>query len=402
MLRLLSATVAAAATLATGLTATAPASAAARFPTRLAQAQLASTGEPEVSNVGPATGPFSGGTAVGIGGKHFTGATEVRFGSTAAVFTVKSDGKIEAVSPPGSEGTLDVTVTTPEGTSATSRADHFSYVPPGPSIVEVQPNEGDVEGNRPVKILGAHFEGVTAVSFGETPVSFEVLTPETIGVSTPPGSFPTVDVRVSTGAGTSPIDPRDQYHYTTRPIEVASVEPNQGPAVGGTSVTIEGLRFYGVTGVDFGSVPAPSFTQLSTTEIIATAPSHTVERTNVFVQTTFGPSAIEYCAHHVRNGPCRVKSYFKYKEPVITGVSPQTGSVAGGTSVTFSGHGFAVGVGKTEFLFGKAPATSVECALEASCTAVTPPGIRRGRVYVKTGALPARSKKNPEATFEYE
>jgi hypothetical protein len=167
-------------------------------------------------------------------------------------------------------------------------------------------------------------------------------------------------------------------------------------------VTIQGLRFYGVTGVDFGSVPAPSYTQISPSEIVATAPSHTVERTNVFVQSTFGPSALEYCAHHVRNGPCRVKSFYKYKEPEVIGVSPQTGPVTGGTSVTISGHGFAAGIGKTEFLFGKVLATSVECASEASCTALTPPASKPSTAFVKTGGVPARSKKNPEAKFEYE
>src|SRR6266852_3611526 len=42
-------------------------------------------------------------------------------------FTVNSDTKITATSPAGS-GTVDMTVTTPNGTSATGAADQFTYI----------------------------------------------------------------------------------------------------------------------------------------------------------------------------------------------------------------------------------------------------------------------------------
>jgi heme-binding NEAT domain protein len=53
--------------------------------------------------------------------------TAVRFGSTLASFSiVNSATSITAVSPNGT-GTVDVTVTTAGGTSATSAADQFTY-----------------------------------------------------------------------------------------------------------------------------------------------------------------------------------------------------------------------------------------------------------------------------------
>ena len=62
-----------------------------------------------------------------ITGTGFTGATAVDFGTTAATnVTVVSDTTITADSPAGT-GTVDVTVTTPGGTSATSPADQFTY-----------------------------------------------------------------------------------------------------------------------------------------------------------------------------------------------------------------------------------------------------------------------------------
>ena len=83
---------------------------------------------PTVTGINPTSGPTTGGTSVAITGTNFTGATAVDFGSTAATsFTVNSATSITATSPAGT-GTVDVTVTTSFGTSATSSADQFTYV----------------------------------------------------------------------------------------------------------------------------------------------------------------------------------------------------------------------------------------------------------------------------------
>jgi alpha-tubulin suppressor-like RCC1 family protein/sugar lactone lactonase YvrE len=93
---------------------------------------------PTVTNVQPAAGPAGGGTTVTITGTHFTGAgfagpLTVKFGSIpAASVRVNSGSSITAVSPPGpgtppGTGIADVTVTTPEGTTATGAADKFSW-----------------------------------------------------------------------------------------------------------------------------------------------------------------------------------------------------------------------------------------------------------------------------------
>jgi hypothetical protein len=63
----------------------------------------------------------------GTGFCNGTGATSVKFGLTSAVsYVVNSDTSITAVSPAGT-GTVDVTVTTSGGTSATSAASKFTY-----------------------------------------------------------------------------------------------------------------------------------------------------------------------------------------------------------------------------------------------------------------------------------
>jgi IPT/TIG domain/Fibronectin type III domain/Cysteine-rich secretory protein family len=92
------------------------------------------SGAPIVISVNPSSGPMSGGTTVTIGGCRFTGVTAVKFGPTAATsFNFVSDTQITAVSPAQAGGTVNVTVTTPGGTSVIYAADSFTYTsPPGP------------------------------------------------------------------------------------------------------------------------------------------------------------------------------------------------------------------------------------------------------------------------------
>ena len=83
---------------------------------------------PAVTDISPTTGPAAGGTYVTVRGSGLAGATAVDFGSTpATTFTVNSDTMITATSPAGS-GTVNITVTTPGGTSAPVRADQSTYV----------------------------------------------------------------------------------------------------------------------------------------------------------------------------------------------------------------------------------------------------------------------------------
>jgi hypothetical protein len=75
------------------------------------------TTSPKVAFVGVARGPATGGATVTITGAGFTGASAVSFGpNAAAAFTVNNDGLITATAPRG-RGVVNVTVTTPGGTS---------------------------------------------------------------------------------------------------------------------------------------------------------------------------------------------------------------------------------------------------------------------------------------------
>jgi alpha-tubulin suppressor-like RCC1 family protein len=167
---------------------------------------------PAVTEVEPNHGPAAGGTSVTITGASFTGASAVKFGSTSATsFKVNSDSSITTVSPAGT-GTVDVTVTTPSGTSATSAADRFTY---GPTVSKVEPNHGSPSGGTTVTITGTGFTGATTVKFAATTAAkFTVNSATSITAVSPKamGAL-TVDVTVTTPAGTSPTSPTDQFTY---------------------------------------------------------------------------------------------------------------------------------------------------------------------------------------------
>jgi hypothetical protein len=83
---------------------------------------------PVVTGVSPGRAPEIGGKSITITGNDLRGATLVTFGEVGLLyFGVNADGSITVDSPPHCIGTVDVTVTTPGGTSAVGPADLFSF-----------------------------------------------------------------------------------------------------------------------------------------------------------------------------------------------------------------------------------------------------------------------------------
>ncbi len=243
---------------------------------------------PSLASVSPNSGPPAGGTTVTIMGSSFTGASAIQFGSIpASTFSVASDTQMTAVSPPGS-GTVDVTVTTPAGTSAASPADQFTYVAP-PSVAAVKPNQGPAGGGTKVVVAGAGFTGATAVRFGSTAAASFVVTNDTTIQAVSPAGSGTVDVTVTTAGGTSATGTPDQFTYLSPPA-VTAIEPNRGPTGGGTKVTIAGSGFVGARAVQFGSTAVTGFSVASDTQITAASPAGTGQ-VHVLVTTANGTSA---------------------------------------------------------------------------------------------------------------
>ncbi len=150
----------------------------------------------------PANLPIQKGDLVAIdyeNGRHLATAT-----ASGSAFSVWVPPVAELASaPPGStSGNLEVLF----------NAD----VQPQPEVTGLAPGTGAVGGGTAVVISGKDFDEVAAVSFGTTAAaSFNVDSESQITAVSPPASGPgVVDVRVTTTAGTSPIDGADQFTYT--------------------------------------------------------------------------------------------------------------------------------------------------------------------------------------------
>ena len=350
-------------------------------------------GPPVVSGVSPRSGPATGGTAVQILGSGFIDATAVAFGSTTVppcltgsppaaggvskpvtriprprrvlgggggglCFNVNGDNGIFTNSPPGTANPtpVDVTVTVGGGTSATSTADKFTYVAPGPPVVDaVDPNHGTAAGGTNVQITGSGFTGATAVAFGTatlvpcTPSSgpcFNVNGDNQINANSPPGTAsPTpVDVTVTNAGGTSAANAYDKFTYDpVGPPVVSGVSPRSGPATGGTAVQILGSGFTGATAVAFGTatlVPCtpssgPCFNVNGDNGINANSPPGTASPTpvDVTVTTPVAVSAISPSDKFLYTSVTPAAL-------IVDAVDPNHGTAAGGTNVQITGSGF--------------------------------------------------------------
>jgi len=152
---------------------------------------------PSITKIAPRKGPASGGTSVTITGSHLGEATAVRFGALpAASFKASSPNKLSAVAPAGTAGKLDITVTTPQGTSATVWADHFKLGPP--TVTKVKPGSGPLAGGTLIYITGSGF----ALGAGATHFKFARARGSEVDCT----SSTACTVRSPKGAGAGSVD----------------------------------------------------------------------------------------------------------------------------------------------------------------------------------------------------
>ena len=143
------------------------------------------------------------------------------------------------------------------------------------------------------------------IKAGQT-VGVENLGNAHIGVaSVPKASYVFITPAVGDGkesAGTEAAGKELAFNADIQPAPaVTLISPTSGPAAGGTSVTIGGTDFNGVTGVSFGAKAASSFTVESEGKITAVSPAvvtavspavAAAEAVDVSVTTNAGTSAL--------------------------------------------------------------------------------------------------------------
>lgn len=229
-----------------------------------------------------------------------------------------------------------------------------------PVVSGVSPAAGPLSGGTTVTISGSGFTGATAVDFGGIAAkAFTVVSDSRITAWSPAQAAGLEDVTVTTADGQSATVPADQFSYDAIPV-ITGISPSAGPPGGGTSVTITGSGFTGVSAVEFGAVPAPRFRFVSDSEITVIAPPQNPATVDIAVRTPGGVS-LPTSADEFTYTPLPV--------PSVTGVSPAAGPAAGGTSVTITGT--ALG-NATAVKFGTTSATSFTVVSSTQITAISP------------------------------
>jgi hypothetical protein len=142
---------------------------------------------------------------------------------------------------------------------------------------------------------------------------------------------------------------------------LASIDPNNGPANGGTTVTLTGSNFNSGATVAFDGISA-SATFINNKSITAVTPPHAAGAVDVVVKNPDGTAA-------------KLKSAFTYDAsqlpmPTLTAIMPMQGPASGGTMVTIEGNNFVSGL---NVKIGARDAIMVS-ATSAEITALTPPG----------------------------
>jgi hypothetical protein len=167
---------------------------------------------------------------------------------------------------------------------------------------------------------------------------------------------------------------------------LVAVSVTEGPASGGTVVTLTGTGFTGATQVDFGSTPAASFTVSGDTSMTAVAPAAPAGTVDI---TVVGPGGTSATSPSDR--------FTLVAAPTVTGLSPATGPLNGGTQVTITGTGFT---GATQVAFGGVPALfGVDS--DSQLTATAPAGDAVDVVTVTVTTAGGTSAGGPAAAFSY-
>jgi hypothetical protein len=225
-------------------------------------------GVPSLTNISPNTGPEAGGAGVTLSGANLQSPhTTVTFGSAQATMVQCSPTSCTATTPAGSRA-VDVVVHTPGGRS---NALPYTYVA-RPALTSLNPSSGPEAGSTVVTLTGANLGGGDSfVTFGSAQAAMVQCSATSCTATSPPGSG-TVDVQfVGAGGFSNALS----FTYLATPT-LTSLTPAQGPAAGGTVVTLSGSGFSTVpraTTVTFGGAPATGVSCQSSTQCTTTTPA---------------------------------------------------------------------------------------------------------------------------------
>jgi hypothetical protein len=324
---------------------------------------------PVVTGVIPGTGPKAGGIDVVVQGNNFVAGATVRFGLATSPQVVVADAHtLTARLPANNVGTVSVTVINPGAQQQSGTlADAFHYVEQvsgvPPTIADIFPGSGPLQGGTPVRILGEHFDPASLVIFDNGLLSGATVISDTeIRFTTPPRDQPgtvTITVLNPDGLGYT-VAAAFSYAPPTAPAPlITTVVPGSGPEAGGNTLTITGQNFLATGSWTLGGQPLTNAATITQSLVTARAPAHPPGKVNLVYVGPDGQVSV------------KAEAYQYLAAPTLNDVQPELGSVAGDTEVTLIGGNFVQGM--QVFFGGVAGNVLVVGGSGQTATAKTPP-----------------------------
>lgn len=266
------------------------------------------------------------------------------------------------------------TYATPANCPAHTEADAFAWsnsvgwmdlsgvqLPLGLTVSAINPSVGPTAGGTSVTITGTGFENYSTIDVtigGSACSGVTVNSPTELTCTTTAHTAGLANVQVTLD-GTTSASLVNGFEYTAPNVTVNDISPNEGPASGGTFVTITGSGFenYSTVDVQFGGTSCTDIEVDSSTEIDCVTAAHTAGSVDVSVILDGVPTT-------VTNG-------FTYRDTGINGIFPDSGPRAGGTFVTISGYGFTYS-STVDVQFGGISCTDIEVDSVNEIDCVTP------------------------------
>lgn len=328
--------------------------------------------DPTFSSATPNYGPATGGTSVLIQGTNFTdhgGTPTVQVGGVdCASVTYTDSANITCVTATGmSEGLIDITVTNKSTQSVTSVGAFESLGVP--SVDSLSPNYGQAATTPTISLVGSKFSsagsGPTVTVGGVACTSVSVVSATQVDCTVSASVAEGIHDVVYTGPDGASATLTNGYSALGAPT-VASVSPVGGDTTtAGTAITITGTKFSalgsGAT-VTVGGVNCTPVSVDSDTQIQCQTGPHAAGVVDIVVTNPDSQTATLSSSYHYLD------------DPTISGVSPNGGPVAGGTTIAITGTNFSDHTANPTITVGGVACASVVFNSATQVDCVTPAG----------------------------
>jgi hypothetical protein len=357
--------------------------------TSAASLAIQQAGVPTISTLDPAS-VTAGGSAflLTVNGTGFDSSSVVKWNSTALTTIYVNGTELQAAISAdliAAGGTVSVTVS---GTGGTSSASSFIIKLGAPTITSFSPTSAN--SNDPaftvLTVNGTNFDSSAVVKWNGAPLTTTYVSAGQVTAAVPSNLIAapiTASITVTTAVGTSAAS---SFTVNLGKPTISTTDPTSATAGGATfTLKVTGTNFESSSKINWNNTPLTT-QYMSVTELDASIDSSLIAATGSATITATNSAGTS----NSFTLPIKVPG------PTVTGLSPASGALTGGTSVAITGTNFT---GATAVNFSSAAAASYTVNSATSITAVSPAGSGTVDVRVVTPAGTSATGVADQFTF---